>query len=173
MRKIVAPLALLASISLLTSCTKAPETPIVVPPVVETPAPVLNDGVPPAPPAPPEPPMPPAPPAPLSPDVPVTPADPAPTSSTVAPVARTETVSYQNPAGNDEVEFSVTVTDGVITAASATPKAVHDISKKRQEAFALEVSAKVVGMKAKDLDVDAIGGSSLTTGAFEMFVRSF
>lgn len=167
MRKIVAPLALLASISLLTSCTKAPETPIVVPPVVETPAPVLNDAVPPAPP---EPPMPPAP---VSPDVPVTPADPAPTSSTVAPVSRTETVSYKNPSGNDEVEFSVTVTDGVITAASATPKAVNEISKKRQEAFALEVGSKVVGMKAKDLDVDAIGGSSLTTGAFEMFVRSF
>ena len=72
-------------------------------------------------------------------------------------ITRTETLSYMNPSGSDEVEFSVSVTDGVITAASANPKAKNPISIKLQTAFAAEVSKKVVGMKAKDLDVDAIG----------------
>jgi uncharacterized protein with FMN-binding domain len=83
-------------------------------------------------------------------------------------------VTYASPADpQDPVEFSVTVTDGVITAASATAKSTNDISKQLQTAFAGEVGAKVIGKKAKDLDVDAIGGASLTTAAFETFVHSF
>lgn len=129
--------------------------------------------VPPAPPAPPAPPEMPTPPAmPATPETPVSPeATPAPQAA--APVSRTETVSYTTPAGNDSVEFSVTVENGVITAATATPKAENEISKKRQEAFAAAVTAGVVGKSAKNLDVSAIGGSSLTTGAFKMFVQSF
>jgi hypothetical protein len=89
-------------------------------------------------------------------------------------LTRTEVVTYASPANpKDPVEFSVTVTDGVITAASATPKSDNEVSKQRQTAFAAEVSAKVVGKKAKDLDVDVIGGSSLTTAAFETFAHSF
>jgi uncharacterized protein with FMN-binding domain len=94
----------------------------------------------------------------------------------VAPVVltRTETVTYASPASpQDPVDFSVTVTDGVITAASAVSKSDNDISKQLQTAFAGEVSSKVVGKKAKDLHVDAIGGASLTTAAFETFVHSF
>ncbi len=86
---------------------------------------------------------------------------------------RRETVSYNNPSGVDMVEFNVTVTDGIITSASATPKADNEISLRWQTAFAAEVNAKVVGKKASNLNIDAIGGSSLTTGAFETFVRSF
>lgn len=88
-------------------------------------------------------------------------------------LTRRETVSYNNPSGSDSVEFNVTVTDGIITSASATPKADNEISLKRQTAFAAEVNAKVVGKKASDLNIDAIGGSSLTTAAFETFVHSF
>lgn len=96
------------------------------------------------------------------------------TSATPVILTRTETVTYTSPANpQDPVEFSVTVTDGVITSASATPKSDNEISQKLQTAFAAEVATKVVGMKAADFDVDAIGGASLTTGAFEMFVRSF
>lgn len=88
-------------------------------------------------------------------------------------ISRRETVTYNNPSGSDSVEFNVTVTDGIITSASATPKADNEISLRRQTAFAAEVNAKVVGKKAKNLNVDAIGGSSLTTAAFETFVHSF
>ena len=88
-------------------------------------------------------------------------------------LTRKETVTYNNPSGSDSVEFNVTVTDGIITSASAVPKAENQISLKRQTEFAANVSAKVVGKKAKNLEVDAIGGSSLTTAAFETFVHSF
>ncbi len=88
-------------------------------------------------------------------------------------LTRKETVKYKNPGGDDEIEFDVTVTDGIITAAKALPKAEHEMSKKRQETFAEELSEKVVGKNAKDLDIDPIGGSSLTTAAFEEFVHSF
>ena len=67
----------------------------------------------------------------------------------------------------------MTVTDGVITAVSATPKAIHDISMKRQTAFAGEISSKIVGMKKSDLNLSAIGGSSLTTAAFNQFLQTF
>jgi uncharacterized protein with FMN-binding domain len=90
-------------------------------------------------------------------------------------ITRTETLSYDSrtPEGMVEIEFSVSVKDGIITAASATPKTEKQGSRYNQDAFVKELSAKVVGKKAKDLNVDAIGGASLTTDAFETFVHSF
>ena len=177
MRKIVAPLALLASISLLTSCTKKEEAPMVTPTATETPAPVMNDVTPtPATPTP----------TPTTTDTPtpsVSPEDTSVASSgattpetapqTVAPISRTETVKYNTPGGGDVIEFSVTVTDGVITAATANVKAENEISKKFQESFAPKLSESVVGKKAKDLNVTAIGGASLATNAFVTFANSF
>ena len=37
--------------------------------------------------------------------------------------------------------------------------------------FAKNISKSVVGKKIKDLDIDTVGGASLTTAAFEQFVR--
>ncbi len=158
MKKIILPLALLASIATLTSCSQKTDTPDAVVPVstsVETP---------------------------VSPDVmPVStgttdmaPAEPTTMiDTTVAPISRNETVTYATPAGNDSVEFSITITDGVITQAEATPKSNHDISKKMQTWFAAAVSTSVVGKKISDLDtMSAIGGASLTTGAFKTFVQA-
>ena len=94
-----------------------------------------------------------------------------------APVVltRKETITYDSktPEGMVPVEFDVTVTDGTITAATATPKTDKQGSLYNQTNFAKDLSAKVVGKKAKDLKVDAIGGSSLTTAAFETFVHTF
>lgn len=95
---------------------------------------------------------------------------------TAAPVVvnRKETVTYKIPPGEELVEFDVTVTDGIITAAAATSKAPadHAISIKLQEAFAAGVAEKAIGKKAKDLKLDVIGGASLTTAAFEQFVQA-
>lgn len=90
-------------------------------------------------------------------------------------ITRKETLSYdsKSPEGMVPVEFDVTVTDGIITAAAATPKTDKQASLYNQTNFAKDLSAKVVGKKAKDLKVDAIGGASLTTAAFETFVHSF
>ena len=85
-------------------------------------------------------------------------------------ITRTGVESYQSPAGLDQVEFTVSVKDGVITAASSKVLATNDASKYNQGNFAKEVSAKVVGKSTKDFEIDAIGGASLTTAAFEKFV---
>jgi uncharacterized protein with FMN-binding domain len=94
-----------------------------------------------------------------------------------APVVltRKEILSYAVPAPGtaDKIEFDVTVTDGVITRAAAVSMADHEYSKNWQSKFVAELSSKVVGKKAKDLKVDAIGGASLATAAFETFVRAF
>lgn len=90
------------------------------------------------------------------------------------PVTRTETVSYKTPAGEDPVEFSVSVLDdGTVTAVTITPKATNDISNKRQTAFASEISSQVVGKKISELNLSAVGGSSLTTSAFNSFIKTF
>lgn len=103
--------------------------------------------------------------------------NPAITGVVVTPVVftRKEILSYNVPAPDTSasVEFDVTVTDGIITAAASRTIATTDASKYNQDNFAKDVSAKVVGKKAKDLKVDAIGGASLTTLAFETFVHSF
>jgi hypothetical protein len=53
-----------------------------------------------------------------------------------------------------------------------TPKGSNDVSKKYQAGFARELSGKVMGKKIANLSMDAIGGASLTTAAFNKFVRS-
>ena len=158
MQKLTLPLVMIASLATLVSCGQT-TTNTTLPP---TETPVVTGVV-------------------VTPTVPTQPATVSTGSAsvtTVKPVkpevfTRTEVVTYQTPAGMDPVEFSVTVTDGVITAASATPKAENEISNKLQTAFAAGVSKVVVGKKAKDLNVDAIGGASLATAAFETFVHSF
>ncbi|NRH20859.1 hypothetical protein HOO68_02325 [Candidatus Gracilibacteria bacterium] len=95
-------------------------------------------------------------------------------TATPVMVTRKETVTYQIPPGDEFVEFDVTLTDGVITAVAATSKAPadHAISIKLQEAFAAGIAEKAIGKKAKDLDLDVVGGASLTTAAFEKFVQA-
>ncbi len=160
MKKAALPLILLALISTLTSCTTKTEAP-----TADTPAPqaVVETT-----------PVAPAPDATTPPTVPPVEVSPAPApDATTPPTTKTETVSYTNPSGSDEVEFSLTVTDGVITSVSATPKAKNEISTKLQTAFAEEISSKVVGMKISDLNLAAVGGASLTTGAFNKFLQTF
>lgn len=169
-KRVVAPLVLLSSITLLTSCMNKEEKTPVVTPTAETTAPVevVTD-------------TPTATPADTSPTgidagaIPPSGVAPAPEANNQAPAALTkkETVSYVSPAGNETIELSVSVADGVITAVTATPQATNEISKKLQTSFSEKVSAQVVGKKISDLGADAIGGASLTTGAFKNFVQSF
>lgn len=76
--------------------------------------------------------------------------------------------SYKSPAGDDKVAFALTVNaNGVITDTKTTVMAEHEISKKRQQAFGDGLTAAVKGKKLSDLqNVDKVGGSSLTTAAF-------
>lgn len=147
MQKLALPLVMVATLATLVSCGQQTGTTVTTPSV---PAPVVTGAV-------------------------VTPTA---ASGTVAPVSaavftRKETVSYNTPEGLVPVEFDVTVTDGIITEASANTLATTTASKYNQDKFTAGLSAAVVGKKAKDLSVDAIGGASLTTAAFEQFVQSF
>lgn len=78
------------------------------------------------------------------------------------------TKMYQSPAGGDEIRFTIDVdTSGVIMAAKTGILATNDISKQRQETFAAGLPTVIVGKKLLDLmAIDKVGGSSLTTTAF-------
>lgn len=80
---------------------------------------------------------------------------------------RVET-SYKNPSGSDGVAFVLSVdADGKITAATTEVLAVNATSKMRQTAFAEALPAVLVGKDLKTLtSIDRVGGSSLTTKAF-------
>lgn len=75
---------------------------------------------------------------------------------------------YQSPAGPEKVAFSLEVdAAGTIVAANTTVLGKAPTSIMRQEKFKAELPAAVVGKKLADLtQLDRVGGSSLTTGAF-------
>ena len=76
--------------------------------------------------------------------------------------------SYTNPSGSDEVGFSVMVdANGMVTGVKVDVLAVNGISKNRQTAFATDLPQVITGKKFSELaPIDRVGGSSLTTGAF-------
>jgi len=78
------------------------------------------------------------------------------------------TTHYDNPGGGDDVRFNLTVDDaGTIVEAGSDVLAVNPTSILRQRAFAAEFPKVVVGKKLADLTaIDRVGGSSLTTKAF-------
>lgn len=80
----------------------------------------------------------------------------------------THTANYTSPAGAEEVGFTIMVDKaGVITGATTNVLATAPISKMRQESFAKELPAAITGKKLSDLEkIDKVGGSSLTTNAF-------
>lgn len=89
--------------------------------------------------------------------------------ATTATVKKLTTeVTYKEPAGESPISFTLSVgSDGVITDATAEVLATHDVSKARQTAFAAEFAAAVKGKQLSELTaIDRVGGSSLTTKAF-------
>jgi hypothetical protein len=85
---------------------------------------------------------------------------------------QTGTISYSTPGGVDKVNFSLTHKSGIVESLTVTPAAENDISKMWQAKFAESVSSEIVGKNIKDLKLSAIGGASLTTGAFNQFIAS-
>lgn len=87
-------------------------------------------------------------------------------------VTKAQEVNYTSPAGPESMKASITTNDGIITEASITPLATNPISLKLQGAFAKDISGKVVGKAIKDLQVDTVSGASLTSAAFNEFLKS-
>jgi hypothetical protein len=162
---IVAPLMLLASLSALSSCTSTTSAPVNTPvsdTSPQTPVLVKDTGV-------------------MTTGSEIsTPANPVTTPASTgtgtpstALTTKTDIMTYTTPAGSDSIEFSLTIDNGVITSVMVTPKAENGISKMRQESFSKAISSEVVGKKIADLHLSAVGGSSLTTGAFNQFIAKF
>lgn len=110
---------------------------------------------------------------------------PAPTSETAAvtPTEAAETItagkeltvttSYKSPAADEKVGFTLVVDeDGVITDAKTEVLTTQPISIERQTKFAEGLPAAVKGKKLSELTkIDRVGGSSLTTGAFNAALK--
>lgn len=80
-------------------------------------------------------------------------------------------VSYMSPAGKEFITFSITTKNGVIASVLAIPKSKNAISLSLQKAFSKNLAKAVVGKKVKNFTIDAIGWASLTTDAFEKFMK--
>lgn len=76
--------------------------------------------------------------------------------------------SYTNPSGSDEVGFNVMVdANGMVTGVTVDVLATNGISQNRQKAFAEGLPQAITGKKLAELSaIDRVGGSSLTTSAF-------
>ena len=73
--------------------------------------------------------------------------------------------------GNETVTISITVKDGIITAASVEGNDPVPISKKIIDGVNAALPDLVVGKKITELNIPAqVAGSSLTTAAFKQYV---
>ena len=59
----------------------------------------------------------------------------------------TKVITYVSPAGKEEIEVILTTTNGTISSVVVKPMATHEISKKLQTNFSVNVVSSVVGKK--------------------------
>lgn len=74
--------------------------------------------------------------------------------------------NYTSPAGEEEVEVSVTLEDGVIVATETTPLTENSTSIRYQTLFADNYAERVVGKNIDEVELDVVSGSSLTPKGF-------
>ena len=108
---------------------------------------------------------------PITPVKPTKPTITKPVTPVISSITKSSTVNYRTPAGNVPVLFTVTTKNGVIISALSVTKAQDSTSISYQNSFASKISQSVVGKKIAGLNLSAIGGASLTTVAFEQFVK--
>lgn len=75
--------------------------------------------------------------------------------------------SYTSPGGRETIEVNLSLADGVITAVSVdNPATTNPNSLRYQGDFIAGIADEVVGVAIEDVEVDRVGGSSLTSGGF-------
>lgn len=74
--------------------------------------------------------------------------------------------NYNSPAGRESIDISLTLSDGIVTDATFVGNATNPASKNKQKSFDNNFKLQVVGKNIEDIDLHAVGGASLTTGAF-------
>lgn len=81
------------------------------------------------------------------------------------------TGSYQAPSGTESVEVTVTLEGNVITDLEVVGDATDPQAKLHQGQFIDGIDAVVVGKNIDELQVDKVGGSSLTSGGFNQAIE--
>ncbi len=80
--------------------------------------------------------------------------------------------TYLTPARTShEIEVTLTVTDGVVTAADVIYDAGEGFSNPNQERFDKAYEAEVIGKELANISLSRVGGASLTTQAFNDAVK--
>ncbi|MCU1412108.1 MAG: FMN-binding protein [Rhodoglobus sp.] len=82
----------------------------------------------------------------------------------------TESADYQAPSGTETVDVTLTLADNVITDVQVTGHATDPEAKLHQGQFAGGIAGVVVGKNIDEIQVDKVGGSSLTSGGFNAAV---
>jgi uncharacterized protein with FMN-binding domain len=77
---------------------------------------------------------------------------------------------YTAPSGTETVEVTITLADSVITAVEVVGDATDPEAKLRQGEFIDGIQDVVVGKNIDEIQVDKVGGSSLTSGGFNRAV---
>lgn len=83
----------------------------------------------------------------------------------------TKVIAYTSPAGPEEIEVTLGISNNAIASVSVKPMATNEISNKLQTSFAAGVGVSV-GKPTALFNLDTVGGASLTTKAFNAYVQS-
>ena len=78
----------------------------------------------------------------------------------------TVTGGYQAPSGAETIVVTVSVADGIVTAATVDPQSSNSTSSRYQGQFAGGIAEEVVGKPLAEVDVVRVAGSSLTGRGF-------
>lgn len=81
------------------------------------------------------------------------------------------TGDYQAPSGTETIEVTLTLSGDVITAVEVVGEATDPQAKIHQGEFIGGIGAIVVGKDIDSIQVDKVGGSSLTSGGFTKAVE--
>ena len=74
--------------------------------------------------------------------------------------------SYRSPGGEESIDVTLSLTNGVITDIAVTPNATLPNSIAFQNMFTEGIKEQVMGKHIDDLDITHVSGSSLTPKGF-------
>jgi uncharacterized protein with FMN-binding domain len=78
---------------------------------------------------------------------------------------------YSAPSGTETVEVTITLADNIITAVEVVGDATDPQARLHQGEFIDGIQSVVVGKNIDEINVDKVGGSSLTSGGFNRAVE--
>lgn len=80
--------------------------------------------------------------------------------------------SYYVPHGQESIQVTLTLKNGVVTDSSVTNSETNYESASYQEGFAQEYKSYVIGKNIKDVQLSYVAGASDTTNGFNDAVNS-